>query len=361
MRKLTNILVTGGAGFIGCNFIRYMLEENSGFTGRIINLDALTYAGNPVSLIDIEKKYGGKRYFFEKGNICNSELLENIFNNYQIDTVVHFAAESHVDRSILGPKTFIETNVMGSFALLETSKKYWQNTRGSFEDVLFHHVSTDEVYGSLGETGLFRETTPYDPHSPYSASKAASDHFVFAYHHTYGLPVTLSNCSNNYGPFQFPEKLIPLMILNILEGKNLPVYGDGKNIRDWIFVDDHNSAVWTILQKGETGNKYNIGGENEIENIALLNILIDITAEKTGTDSGKIREKITFVKDRPGHDRRYAIDCGKIKKELGWKQNVSFREGIAKTVDWYITNASWVNSIRSGEYQNWLKTNYDKR
>jgi len=338
-----------------------MLEENSGFTGRIINLDALTYAGNPVSLIDIEKKYGGKRYFFEKGNICNSELLENIFNNYQIDTVVHFAAESHVDRSILGPKTFIETNVMGSFALLETSKKYWQNTRGSFEDVLFHHVSTDEVYGSLGETGLFRETTPYDPHSPYSASKAASDHFVFAYHHTYGLPVTLSNCSNNYGPFQFPEKLIPLMILNILEGKNLPVYGDGKNIRDWIFVDDHNSAVWTILQKGETGNKYNIGGENEIENIALLNILIDITAEKTGTDSGKIREKITFVKDRPGHDRRYAIDCGKIKKELGWKQNVSFREGIAKTVDWYITNASWVNSIRSGEYQNWLKTNYDKR
>jgi len=361
LRKLTNILVTGGAGFIGCNFIRYMLEENSGFTGRIINLDALTYAGNPVSLIDIEKKYGGKRYFFEKGNICNSELLENIFNNYQIDTVVHFAAESHVDRSILGPKTFIETNVMGSFALLETSKKYWQNTRGSFEDVLFHHVSTDEVYGSLGETGLFRETTPYDPHSPYSASKAASDHFVFAYHHTYGLPVTLSNCSNNYGPFQFPEKLIPLMILNILEGKNLPVYGDGKNIRDWIFVDDHNSAVWTILQKGETGNKYNIGGENEIENIALLNILIDITAEKTGTDSGKIREKITFVKDRPGHDRRYAIDCGKIKKELGWKQNVSFREGIAKTVDWYITNASWVNSIRSGEYQNWLKTNYDKR
>jgi len=365
MRKLTNILVTGGAGFIGVNFIRFLLGENGEkpeFNGRIINLDDLTYAGNPASLSDIEKKYGGRRYFFEKGNICHSEFAENIFKKYEIDTVVHFAAESHVDRSILGPKAFIETNVMGTYTLLEAAKNYWKKSDGAFTDeTLFHHISTDEVYGSLGETGYFTETTPYDPRSPYSASKAASDHLAIAYHHTFGLPVTVSNCSNNYGPYQFPEKLIPLMILNMSEGKPLPVYGDGRNIRDWIYVEDHNNAVWTIMQKGRAGEKYNSGGENEWENISLLHELIDIFAAKTNSDVSAIRSTITYVKDRPGHDRRYAIDCTKIKNELGWKQAVNFRQGLERTVDWYLSNREWINSIRSGEYQRWIEKNYGKR
>jgi len=359
-RKLSNILVTGGAGFIGVNFIRFLLGEGSlkpDYTGLIINLDALTYAGNAESLKTIEKKFGGTRYFFEKGDIGDRALIEGIFRKYNIDTVVHFAAESHVDRSILGPEAFIKTNVLGTFTLLDVARNAWKDD----QDMLFHHVSTDEVYGSLGETGYFTETTPYDPRSPYSASKAASDHLVMAYHHTYGLPVTISNCSNNYGPYQFPEKLIPLMVLNMLEGKPLPVYGDGKNIRDWLYVEDHNNAVWTIMQNGKTGEEYNIGGENEWENIKLLNALIAIAAKKANIDAEKIRSTITYVKDRPGHDRRYAIDCSKLKNELGWKQTVSFEEGLERTVDWYIANREWINDIRSGEYQHWVEKNYGAR
>jgi len=360
MRKLKNILVTGGAGFIGVNFICFLFgetEEKPEFKGRIINLDNLTYAGYAGSLKEIKEKFGGSRYFFERGDICDHSLVENIFQEYEIDTVVHFAAESHVDRSILGPEAFIKTNVLGTFTLLECARNAWKDA----QDVLFHHISTDEVYGSLGETGYFTESTPYDPRSPYSASKAASDHLVMAYHHTYGLPVTLSNCSNNYGPYQFPEKLIPLMIMNMLEGKPLPVYGDGKNIRDWVYVDDHNNAVWAIMRESKVGEKYNISGENEWENIKLLNVLIDITAKKLGKDAGKIRSTITYVKDRPGHDRRYAIDCSKLKKELGWKQTVNFEEGLSQTVDWYLANREWIDNIRNGHYKRWIEKNYDNR
>jgi dTDP-glucose 4,6-dehydratase len=308
-RGLTNILVTGGAGFIGGNFIRLLLREIPEFKGRIINLDSLTYAGNTESLMDVEDQFGVSphpRYIFELGDISDRQGVERIFRQYSIDTVVHFAAESHVDRSILGPEAFIKTNVTGTYTLLETARAVWQDDPssvsgaamtpgsppvfpgGSFrKDVLFHHVSTDEVYGSLGGSGSFSETTPYSPRSPYSATKAASDHLVMAYHHTYGLPVTLSNCSNNYGPYQFPEKLIPLMILNMLEGRLLPVYGDGKNIRDWVYVGDHNNAVWTVMRNGITGEKYNIGGENEWENIRLLQTLIEIVSEKAGLDAEK--------------------------------------------------------------------------
>jgi dTDP-glucose 4,6-dehydratase len=353
-------LVTGGAGFIGCNFIRYLLEKVEGFSGRIINLDTLTYAGNCMSLADIETKYGSSAsmsYFFEKGDICDRSFVESLYAKYEIDTVVHFAAESHVDRSILGPEAFVKTNVMGTFTLLDVARNVWKDCEGA----LFHHISTDEVYGSLGETGYFTEATPYDPRSPYSASKAASDHLAMAYNHTYGLPVTLSNCSNNYGPYQFPEKLIPLMILNMLEGKPLPVYGDGKNIRDWLFVEDHNSAVWTIMRNGVSGETYNIGGENEWENIKLLNVLIDIVCSKAKLDPAKVRGTVTYVKDRPGHDRRYAIDCSKLKRKLGWKQAINFEEGLSRTVDWYLANTQWIESIRSGEYQKWVEKNYGDR
>jgi dTDP-glucose 4,6-dehydratase len=365
LRALKNILVSGGAGFIGCNFIRFLLEKAPEFSGRIINLDALTYAGNAGSLADIQQRFGGQRYFFEHGDICNPSLTASLFAKYSIDTVVHFAAESHVDRSIHGPEAFVKTNVMGTFTLLDAARAAWKESAGAVSGfrpgVLFHHISTDEVYGSLGETGYFTETTPYDPRSPYSASKAASDHLVMAYHHTYGLPVTLSNCSNNYGPYQFPEKLIPLMILNMPEGKPLPVYGDGKNIRDWVYVEDHNRAVWAVMQKGAAGEKYNIGGENEWENIKLLDTLIEIVSSKAKLDAEKVRNTITFVKDRPGHDRRYAIDCSRIKRELGWKQSVSFEDGLSKTVDWYLSNAAWINGIRSGEYQRWIEQNYSVR
>jgi len=362
MRKLSNILVTGGAGFIGCNFIHVLLQKTPGFTGRIINLDALTYAGNAASLSDVDAEFGGSRYFFEHGDITDRAVVEALFKKYDIDTVIHFAAESHVDRSIVGPEAFIKTNVMGTFTLLEAARKFWKDGDGVFrKDVLFHHISTDEVYGSLGDTGYFTEETSYDPRSPYSASKASSDHLVFAYFHTYGLPVTLSNCSNNYGPFHFPEKLIPLMILNMLDGKSLPVYGDGKNIRDWLFVEDHNSAVWEIVCKGRVGERYNIGGENEWSNIDLLNSLIDIVARKAGLDAEGVRSTIAYVKDRPGHDRRYAIDCSKLKRELGWKQSVTFTEGLEKTVDWYLENKDWVKNVQSGEYKNWVEKNYGKR
>ncbi|MDR3115189.1 MAG: dTDP-glucose 4,6-dehydratase [Treponema sp.] len=358
MRLCKNLLVSGGAGFIGVNFIRLLFSPEHEFSGRIINLDALTYAGNLTSLEDIEARHGGRRYFFEPGDIGNPELVQSLFRNYGIDTVVHFAAESHVDRSIAGPEAFIKTNVLGTFTLLEAARQYWGTNP---EGVRFHHISTDEVYGSLGETGYFTERSPYDPRSPYSASKAASDHLVMAYYHTYGLPVTLSNCSNNYGPYQFPEKLIPLMILNMLSGKALPVYGDGKNIRDWLYVEDHASALWTIISRGRTGEKYNIGGENEWENITLLHTLIALVAGKTGIAAETLKAAVTFVKDRPGHDRRYAMDCSKLKRELGWKQRVDFERGLAKTVDWYLAHPQWIQGIQSGEYQKWLKKNYDAR
>lgn len=352
-----NLLITGGAGFIGSNFIRYLFEK-VGFDGVVVNLDLLTYAGNLMNLEDIAQKYEGKNYFFEHGDICDREKVEEIFKKYEINTVIHFAAESHVDRSILGPDAFVKTNVYGTFTLLEAAKKFWN---GNFEGKRFHHISTDEVYGSLGETGYFYETTPYDPRSPYSASKAASDHLVRAYYHTYGLPVSISNCSNNYGPYHFPEKLIPLMILNMLEEKPLPVYGDGRNIRDWLYVEDHCSAVWKIVTEGKVGETYNIGGENEWENIKLVNKLCEIVATKTGKDKDYYKRLITFVKDRPGHDRRYAINCVKIKRELGWTQSVSFDEGLEKTVDWYLNNKKWVDNVKSGEYQNWLNKNYNNR
>jgi dTDP-glucose 4,6-dehydratase len=341
-RSLKNILVTGGAGFIGSNFIRVMLEKTGWFSGRIINMDALTYAGNAASLDDIAAKYGGERYTFEHADIRDKYAVERIFSEYAVDAVVHFAAETHVDRSIVKPDDFITTNVIGTFTLLEAALKAWRGKDGSPRrgDVLFHQISTDEVYGSLGDSGYFTETTPYEPRSPYSASKAGADHLVMAYHHTYGLPVTLSNCSNNYGPYQFPEKLIPVMILNMLEGKSLPVYGDGKNIRDWLFVEDHNRAVALILERGKTGEKYNIGGENEWENIKLISTLIKIVSKKTGLAVKEIESTISFVTDRPGHDRRYAIDCSKIKNDLGWRQSVSFEEGLEKTVDWYMNLAA---------------------
>jgi len=356
LRKLSNILVTGGAGFIGSNFIRYVMK-NTDFTGTVINVDNLTYAGNMHSLKDIKSEFGDKRYFFEKADICDKSKIEDIFKKYNIDTVVHFAAESHVDRSITGPEAFIKTNVFGTFTLLEVSRKFW----GERHDVLFHHVSTDEVYGSLGDTGFFYEDTPYDPRSPYSASKASSDHLVFSYFHTYHLPVTLSNCSNNYGPYHFPEKLIPLMILNILDEKPLPVYGDGKNIRDWLFVEDHNSAVWAVINNGTTGEKYNIGGENEWENITLVHYLCERMAHFTGKDNDYYKKLITYVKDRPGHDRRYAINCDKLKNQLGWKQSVDFAKGLDKTIQWYLSNSDWINTVKSGEYLKWVENNYTAR
>ena len=371
MRKLKNILVTGGAGFIGSNFIHYLfglssakgnLFNDADFSGNVVNVDCLTYAGNLESLKDVEEKFGGKRYFFEKVDICNRPEIERILKQYAIDTIIHFAAESHVDRSILGPETFIKTNVMGTFTLLDAARSFWKKPDGTFrDDVLFHHISTDEVYGSLGETGYFTETTPYDPRSPYSSSKASSDHIAMAYFHTYGLPLTLSNCTNNYGPYQFPEKLLPLMISNIRDGKPLPVYGKGDNIRDWIYVEDHNRAVWLIVNKGRTGQKYNIGGENEWQNIKLLHKVIELSAEKLGKPASEIEKTITYVKDRPGHDKRYAIDCTKIKTELGWQRKMTFEEGLNATVDWYLKNTEWVNHILSGEYTKWIDANYKSR
>lgn len=356
MRKLKNIMVTGGSGFIGSNFIHYLFREIN-FSGKIINVDKLTYAGNAESLADIEKQFGNSKYFFEHIDICDSEAINSIFKKYNIDTVIHFAAESHVDRAILGPKDFVQTNVMGTFTLLEAARNFWINSDGS----LFHHISTDEVYGSLGESGFFHETTPYDPRSPYSASKASSDHLVMAYSHTYNLPVTMSNCSNNYGPFQFPEKLIPLMILNMLSEKPLPIYGDGKNIRDWLYVDDHNSAVWAIVNNGKDGETYNIGGENEWENIKLVNFLCEKVARFNNKDNDYYKKLLTYVNDRPGHDRRYAINCDKIKNELGWKQSYSFETGLEKTVKWYFENSKWIENVQNGSYRNWLEKNYQNR
>ena len=349
-------MVTGGAGFIGTNFIRFLFSE-AGPKSRVINVDALTYAGNLENLKDIAKQYSGSRYFFENEDICNQNQIKTIAQKYEIDTVVHFAAESHVDRSILGPADFIQSNIIGTFNLLETFREIWHGR----DDVLFHHVSTDEVYGSLGSTGYFSESSSYDPNSPYAASKASSDHLVRAYYRTYGLPITISNCTNNYGPYQFPEKLIPLMILNILEEKQLPVYGDGKNTRDWLFVDDHCRAIWSILVSGGAGDTYLVGGENEWENIKLIQTLCEKIAEVTGKKSDFYERLIAHVKDRPGHDRRYAVDPSKIKSELNWNPTVGFSEGLDRTITWYTENLDWVDRVRSGEYRQWIEKNYQLR
>ena len=347
----SNLLVTGGCGFIGSNFIRNLLNDAT-FSGRIINLDKLTYAGNLENLEGIAADFG-PRYVFQKVDICDAAKLEKVFSEYDIDAVCHFAAESHVDRSIKDPGSFIQTNIVGTFNLLEIAK-----ARGD-KFKLFHHVSTDEVYGSLGAEGLFRENTPYRPNSPYSASKAASDHLVRAYYKTFGLPTTISNCSNNYGPYQFPEKLIPLVILNALEGKPLPVYGDGKNVRDWLYVEDHCEAIWTIMKSGQIGETYNVGGNAEMENILIVQLICDILDEiGTATDGKPRRQLITFVSDRPGHDRRYAIDFAKLNTELGWSPRESFKSGLRKTVNWYLNQKKWVENIKTGAYQSWMKEQY---
>lgn len=355
-RKFNTILVTGGAGFIGSNFIRYLFNQPD-FSGRIVNLDCLTYAGNLLNLVDIEQQYGGRRYFFEKVDICDASVVNRCFREFKVDGVAHFAAESHVDRSITGPDAFIKTNIIGTYNLLQAARDHWSGEVSG----LFHHVSTDEVYGSLGESGYFFETTPYDPRSPYSASKASSDHLVSAWAHTFNLPVTISNCTNNYGAYQFPEKLIPVMILNILNGQPLPVYGDGLNIRDWLYVDDHCSGIWSVMQKGRCGETYNIGGENEWTNIDLVHRLCEIVAGFLGKPKDSFKELISFVKDRPGHDRRYAINCDKIKTELCWTQSVTFAQGLEKTVAWYLDHQEWIESVQTGEYRKWLDLNYSKR
>ena len=356
MRSFKTIMVTGGAGFIGGNFIRHIFGKTD-FTGRVVNVDVLTYAGNPLSLKDVEDAWGTKRYVFERADIRERDAIDRIMTEYDVDCIVHFAAESHVDRSIYGPGDFVTTNINGTFTLLEAARARWAGRT----DVLFHHVSTDEVFGSLGASGYFFEDTPYDPRSPYSASKAASDHLVRAWHHTYGLPVTLSNCSNNYGPYHFPEKLIPLMIANMLDGKPLPVYGKGENVRDWLYVIDHAEAIWRVLRGGKTGESYNVGGENEWKNIDLVRRLCAVLARVTNRNETDFTKLITFVQDRPGHDLRYAINCDKIKKELGWKQSVDFEKGLELTVRWYLDNQAWVEEVRSGEYSRWIEKNYGAR
>ena len=339
------VLVTGGAGFIGCNFVRCLLKQDA-HVGVVV-LDALTYAGNPRNLDGLETQYGS-RYRFVKGDICDESLLTELFSDTELNTVAHFAAESHVDRSIDGPGIFLKTNVQGTYALLQAARKAWDQRN----DVRFHHVSTDEVFGSLGPTGSFSETTPYDPSSPYSASKAASDHLVRAWHRTFGLPITLTNCSNNYGPYQFPEKLIPLMIANCLRGEKLPVYGDGQNVRDWLYVEDHCRAVDRVIRCGKTGETYNIGGRTEKTNLELVKTLCALMDTAAPLPDGRPHEElVTFVKDRPGHDRRYAICMDKIERELGWQPQEDLTSGLERTVRWYLDHQRWAEEIRSGHYR----------
>lgn len=357
---MKNILVTGGAGFIGSNFIHYLLRTKKAI--RLVNYDALTYAG---SLDNLTEAASDPRYQFIQGNICDEEQVNAVLRDGQIDTVVHFAAETHVDRSILGPRQFIETNVMGTFTMLEAARKYWLTDQSlPLETVRFHHVSTDEVFGSLkpGEPA-WTEETPYAPNSPYAASKAASDHLVRSYGHTYGLPYTITNCSNNYGPYQFPEKLIPLIILNALEGKSLPVYGDGQQVRDWLHVEDHCEAIHLVLTKGAIGSTYNIGGENQPANLSIVETVCDILDEIDDNPAHRPhRNLIQFVKDRPGHDRRYDMDTGKIRAELGWHPRHDLNQGLLDTVNWYLSHPEWVTAIRhKQEYKGWLDANYKAR
>lgn len=345
---MKTIIVTGGAGFIGSNFVHSVLEAQRDV--HLINLDKLTYAGNLDSLKDVEED---SRYTFVKGDICDSSLVEDLFGKYEPDAIVHFAAESHVDRSIDGPAEFIRTNINGTFNLLENTRKYWLKLEREKKDSFrFVHISTDEVYGSLGSTGYFTEETAYAPNSPYSASKASADLLVRSYYHTYGLPTIITNCSNNYGPYHFPEKLIPLILLNALEGKDLPIYGNGLNVRDWLYVKDHCEAIWQVLTQGKIGEKYNIGGHNEKTNLCIVETLCDILDGRVPKENGKsYREQIVFVKDRPGHDLRYAIDASKIEKELGWVPKETFDTGIVRTVDWYLENRDWCNRVLDGSYQ----------
>jgi dTDP-glucose 4,6-dehydratase len=345
-----SILVTGGAGFIGSHLVRHLINTYAKY--RIINLDKLTYAGNLENLSDVEK---AMNYSFVRGDINDTALLESLFEKHSFDSVLHLAAESHVDRSILGPTEFVVTNILGTINLLNVSKAFWEkNLKGK----MFYHVSTDEVYGSLGNTGYFTETTAYDPRSPYSASKAGSDHLVRAYYHTYGLPVVISNCSNNYGSHQFPEKLIPLVIHNIIHGKTLPVYGKGENVRDWLHVEDHVKAIDTAFHHGRPGETYNIGGNNEWKNIDLIRLLCRIMDKKLGKETGASEKLITFVKDRAGHDLRYAIDSSKIQSELAWKPAIDFQSGLEKTIDWYLHNQEWLNHVMTGDYQNYYERQY---
>jgi len=347
------ILVTGGAGFIGSHVVRLLVNKYPDY--HLVNLDKLTYAGNLANLKDVES---AENYTFVKGDITDAAFIQQLFEDFNFDMVVHLAAESHVDRSIANPIEFVVTNVLGTVTLLNAAKNAWQN---NYEGKLFYHISTDEVYGSLGDEGFFTETTAYDPHSPYSASKASSDHFVRAYHDTYKLPVIISNCSNNYGSYQFPEKLIPLAINNIKHSKPIPVYGKGENVRDWLWVEDHARAIDTILHKGRIGATYNIGGFNEWKNIDLIRLLCSIMDKQLNREPGTSAKLITFVTDRAGHDLRYAIDASKLNKELGWQPSLQFEEGLEKTVEWYLGNEEWLNMVTSGDYKNYYQTQYAQR